>query len=69
VLGFGVLGFVQDFIWRYKYSMPADLGIALGNGAIAIIGAVTLVIANCLNDLDQRLRRLENNQAGKNNGG
>jgi hypothetical protein len=69
VAGFAALNFVQYYIWKIKYSAPADMGIVLGSGAIAICGGVTLVVANCLRDLEERVRRLESAQETKNRHG
>jgi hypothetical protein len=57
--GVAALNFVQYFMWKIKYSAPADMGIVTGSAAIAICGAVTLVVAHCLRDLEERVRRLE----------
>jgi hypothetical protein len=69
VVGCGALSFVQYFYFKIKYSMPPDMGIVLGSAAVTMIGAVMLMVARCLIDLEQRVRRLENGHTAKNNGG
>lgn len=59
VVGFAAVSFVQYFIWKISHSAPPDMGIVTGSAAIAICGAVTLLVADCLRDLEQCVRRLE----------
>ena len=46
--------------WR---SIPFEMGIALGNGAITLVGLVAPSIATCLAQLEQRLDKLEDGRA------
>lgn len=69
LFGYGLWSMLEYFFLRIQYSMPMDRGIALGSGAIMFAGLAMLLVATSLRDLEQRLRRLENGQAAKNNDG
>jgi hypothetical protein len=69
VVGVGVLNFVQYYMWKIKYSALPDMGIVTGSAAIMICGAVTLLVANCLRDLEQRIGRLEGGKHTANRSG
>ena len=58
IFGFGILGAVQDFLSRPRFLIPH--GVALGNGAIILLGLVAIAVGNCLKGLEDRVGRLEN---------
>jgi hypothetical protein len=60
---FGALGMAHDIAFRVWRSVALDMGIALGDGAIVLIGLVAPAVANCLRRLEQRLDRLETTRA------
>lgn len=59
ILVLGALGFLEYFITNYLYLLPQNMGIVLGNGAIVLLGLVTLAIAKCLDHLEGRLDKIE----------
>jgi hypothetical protein len=60
-----MLVMIQYFGGRYVYGRPIDLGIALGSGAIVLIGLVTNAMAKCLAALQERLDRIEGDRTPK----
>ncbi len=59
ILGLGISGFASDYFTRLQYSLSGDMGIVLGDGAITLLGIITVTIAKCLKNLEQRLDRIE----------
>jgi len=59
LFAFGALSMIQYFVGRYIYGRPVDMGIALGSGAIVLIGLVAISIAKCLVGLEERLDKIE----------
>ena len=64
VFGYGILacaalGYVDYFAMSILYSYPQNMGIVLGNSALALLGLVTTQIGACLKSLEERLERLE----------
>ena len=59
---FGTLSMIQYVTFQIWYSISPDMGIVLGNGAILLIGLVTLSVASCLRTLERRIDRLEHGQ-------
>ena len=55
----GASGFVIDYVTRIRYSLPQNMGIVLGNGALTLLGLITYVAAKHLQNLDKRLSRIE----------
>src|ERR1043166_6751406 len=59
VFGGGILVMIQYFGGRLFYGRTIDLGIALGSGAVVLVGWVAIAIARCLAGLEERLDRIE----------
>ena len=59
---FGTLSMVQYVTFQIWHSISPDMGIVLGNGAILLIGLVSLSVASCLRTLERRIDRLEDEQ-------
>lgn len=55
----GILMMIHYFAGRYLFGRPLDLGVALGSGAIVLIGLVASAVAKCLAGLEERLDRIE----------
>jgi hypothetical protein len=49
------------------YSFPFEMGISLGNGAIMLLGLVTIAVANCIKTLEARLQAIEARVPGQRN--
>lgn len=60
---FGALSTIQYLAVVVLRHLPIDMGIALGNGAVVLIGLVAISTARCLTTLEQRLLKLENARA------
>jgi hypothetical protein len=60
---FGALSTIQYLAVIVSRHLPIDMGIALGNGALVLIGLVAISTAVCLTALEQRLLKLENARA------
>jgi hypothetical protein len=67
ILAFGVFGTAVYSITGFQYSLPQemgkDIGIALGNGAIVLLGCATSAVASSLKKLERRLDQLESDSA------
>ena len=61
ILALGLGGTANDHITRYFYSFPQNMGIVLGNGAICLLGLVTISVATSIKKLERRLDLLESN--------
>jgi hypothetical protein len=57
---FGSLSTIQYLVVELWRSLPIDMGISLGNGAIILTGLVALATGGCLAAFEQRLVKLEN---------
>lgn len=55
----GALAMAADFISRYWFSFPFNMGIVTGNAAIAAAGLIGVTASNSLRSLEDRLRRVE----------
>ena len=56
----GIAGTVIDFVSRFQFSFPLDMGIVLGNGAIAAAGLLATMLVKSLRELGRRLETIEN---------
>jgi hypothetical protein len=63
VVGMGLLDTAQDYYLRLVLSYPLNMGIIVGNTAIVVIGATTLIIAGCLGNLEKRVDKIDNAKA------
>jgi hypothetical protein len=63
IFGFGALTTVQYLIAQLWFSIPPNMGIVLGSGAIVLAGLATTLVTNCLGSLEDRVDRLENLRA------
>lgn len=61
ISAFGLSGWALDYLSRYLYSYPQNMGIVLGNGTIVLLGCVTLTAARCIKNLQRRVDLLESN--------
>jgi len=68
ILIVGILNTIIDFVSRIEYSFPLNMGLAIGNVAIVFLGAITVMIAQCLKSLEQRLAKIESQSASRKNG-
>jgi hypothetical protein len=59
VLAAGLGGMAIDYIARLQYSAPQNMGIVLGNSALALVGCVTWALATALQKVERRLDELE----------
>lgn len=59
IFGLGVFGMIADYVSRYAYHFPLNLGIVLGNGATIIVGLVGDMLSEHIIKLEQRLDKLE----------
>jgi hypothetical protein len=59
ILAAGLSGTALDYIFRYFYSFPQNMGIVLGNSAIVLLGCVTWMAATSIKKLERRLDLLE----------
>ncbi len=59
ILALGIANALQYAVVTHWRFLPLDMGIALGNGAIVLIGAVALALANGLARLERRLDSIE----------
>jgi hypothetical protein len=59
IFAYGALSTIQYFAITTWRSVPTDMGIALGNGAITLTGLVAISIAMCFAQIEQRLDMLE----------
>lgn len=65
VFGVGAICFVQDYTMRHMGG-SFNPGIVLADSAIALLGSITLIVAECLNTIEERLSKLDGNKpAGK----
>lgn len=55
----GAAGMIADFVARSHFGYPFNLGIVLGNGAITLLGLVTVIVGQCLRALEREIRRNE----------
>jgi archaellum biogenesis protein FlaJ (TadC family) len=56
----GVVASIADYVSRTQFSFPFNLGIVLGNGAIALIGLVGIALCRHIQKIEDRLSKLEN---------
>ena len=59
IIGMALVNYAHDYYTRIVLSFPLNMGIAIGNLALMVIGGTTLVIASYLIRLEQRLDRME----------
>ena len=59
ILAFGVSSMAVYYIGEFLYSLPRNMGIVLGNGALTLLGCVTLAVADSLKKFERRLEQLE----------
>jgi hypothetical protein len=60
ILAGGVISTAADFFNRPEFSIPTDMGIVIGNGALILLGLATWAIATSLESVEKRLERIEN---------
>jgi hypothetical protein len=66
VFGVGAICFVQDYTMRHvEGAYPFNPGIVLADSAIALLGSITLIVAECLNTIEERLGKLDGNKSGR----
>ena len=61
-MGCGIAGTVADYVSRYQFSIPVDMGTVLANLAIAAAGLLATMTVKSLKELDRRLQRIEDTQ-------
>ena len=59
MIGFGALSAIDDLVKLIRFSPRYDLGVALADGAICLIGLVTIAVAGHLKELARRLDKIE----------
>jgi hypothetical protein len=59
ILALGLGGCALYYGPRLAYGHARDMGIVLGNGAIVLLGLVTIAAASALRTIERRLRALE----------
>lgn len=62
-IAWAALATLADFISRYRFSYPFDLGVVLGNAAMAAAGLVAAAVTRSLRNMEERLQRLEDLQS------
>lgn len=60
ILVFGALSMAQDVVFQIRHSIPPNIGVVIGDGAITLIGLVAIAVAACLKKLEHRIEALEN---------
>jgi hypothetical protein len=68
IFAIGMIGLIQYVAIQAHRSLGTDLGIILGDGAIALIGLVALMAAGRFRLLEDRLDRLENSRGLRGDG-
>jgi hypothetical protein len=59
ILATGLLGGAIYYYTRFRYLLPQDMGIVLGNGALVLLGCVTTAVATVLRKLERRLDQID----------